>query len=555
MPRSLRLLAGFVFSFVLSSAAAEPDWGRDVAVPPEGRANPYDLPAEEFAAANRAGRGHALQYPVNVTGILLPLDAARRFLEERGPDPLRDLLRTVTRGLNRVRSLDDLQAWLGLHRFPTAEGAGPYLVPFNGSQTPTDRMGFTIIETDQGRGFTISCAQCHSAELFGRRVIGLTNRFPRANAFFAHGLKAAPLVSPSLFQWSTQATAGETRLFARSRKAMAYVGAKAPVQLGLDTSLAQVALSLARREQDPWASRERPIRPRPEVLRKTVADSKPAVWWNVKYKNRWLSDGSVVAGNPILTNLLWNELGRGTDLRKLDDWLSGNQETLKELTTAVFASSAPRWTDFFPAETFDIGAAQRGEKSFNMHCARCHGVYEKNWSRPDAESLSRSELLETWRVSYQPRKPVYDVGTDPLRWQGMTSLAQMNDLEISKRNGIVIEPQQGYVPPPLVGIWARWPYFHNNAVPNLCAVLTRGTDRPERYWAREARDPVQDFDADCNGYPMKRRPPGATADRLYVTERDGMSRFGHDERIFLEQGREKMTAAEKRDLIRYLQTL
>jgi len=48
-----------------------------------------------------------------------------------------------------------------------------------------------------------------------------------------------------------------------------------------------------------------------------VADSKPAVWWGLKYKNRWLSDGSVVSGNPIFTNIIWNELVTLNDLTDL----------------------------------------------------------------------------------------------------------------------------------------------------------------------------------------------------------------------------------------------
>ena len=44
-----------------------------------------------------------------------------------------------------------------------------------------------------------------------------------------------------------------------------------------------------------------------------------------------------------------------------------------------------------------------------------------------------------------------------------------NRLKIFKDNGISLEPHPGsYVPPPLVGIWARWPYMHNNS---SCSVL------------------------------------------------------------------------------------
>lgn len=525
------------------SVPAQPDWSEGATINAEGRANPYEVPDWEWPAVTRAGRRHALEYPVDVS-ILIPDRPIRRFLAAEATDPLRLVLQRVAAGLNRISSFDQFEGWLGLHAYPENEGQGPYQIPpLDGG--PSRRMGLSVVETELGSGFTISCAQCHSADLFGRKIIGLTNRFPRANGFFHTGLRAQSLVTPGLFRWATGATPGETLMFANAQNVLKFIGAKAPVQLGLDTSLAQVALSLAKRAPDGWATQIPGAPARPEVLSTFVADSKPAVWWNVKYKNRWLSDGSVVSGNPILTNLLWNEIGRGTDLHRLADWLQRKPGVIRELTTAVFGATAPRWTDFFHPGTLDLESAQRGEKVFLQSCARCHGVYEKDWARADAPTL---------RVRYRQKTPVIDVGTDPQRAQGMASLARLNDLEISKREGIRIVPQKGYVPPPLVGIWARWPYFHNNSAATLCDVLTRGDRRPVTYWARPANDPAEDFDFACNGYP-RGRPAGAGSEKLYDTRRPGLGNRGHDEGIFLKNGEELLTTQDKKDLIQFLRTL
>ncbi|NCN42321.1 hypothetical protein GW916_13855 [bacterium] len=286
-----------------------------------------------------------------------------------------------------------------------------------------------------------------------------------------------------------------------------------------------------------------------------MADSKPAVWWGVKYKNRWLSDGSVVSGNPIFTNIIWNELGRGADLHKIENWLAQNSNVIAELTTAVFSSKPPSVTEFFPAEKINLEDAIAGERHFNNHCAKCHGVYFKNWSLPEASRLSLKEKLKTSFVRYPEETFVVDVGTDPGRSVGMTSLTPLNDLSISKTNGIVIEPQEGYVPPPLDGIWLRWPYFHNNSAPSLCAVLTKGRDRPLKYWARRPTDKKKDFDFECNGYPKGRPSFGTSSEFLYDSQRKGLNRFGHDEGIFLRQGEEIFTPQEKHQLIQFLQTL
>jgi hypothetical protein len=518
-----------IVAVALAASASAPDWSRDFVVPENGRANPYEIPAAELLPTIREGKLHALHYPVDVTGTLIPLV-----------------------GVRDIRSIGE--RWLGLQPYPKQEGSGVYFVPFKNNRRPIDRMGFTVIETKLGAGVTISCAQCHTGNLFGRKVIGMTNRFPRANRAFIFGKMATKPVLPEVFKVVTGASAGETELYARSREALQFIGSIEPLQLGLDTSLAHVALSLARRAQDDWASKVTGLKARPEPLATFHADSKPAVWWNLKYKNRWLSDGSVVSGNPIYTNILWNEIGRGTDLHELDHWLSSNDQVIRELTTAVFSSEAPRFTDFFPAEKIDLAKAKHGQKLFNESCAKCHGTYEKAWDLSTASQLSLQAQLRTLRVSYQPKKPVFDVGTDPQRYQGMASLAQLNNLEISRRNGIVIEPQKGYVPPPLVGIWARWPYFHNNSAPSLCAVLTRHEERPVTYWAREANDPKKDFDLNCNGYPIE-RPTTVTNQWFYDTRRAGMHNTGHDERILLKDGKEIFSTDDKQALVQFLQTL
>ena len=50
-----------------------------------------------------------------------------------------------------------------------------------------------------------------------------------------------------------------------------------------------------------------------------------------------------------------------------------------------------------------------------------------------------------------------------------------------------VPTKAGYVAPPLVGVWASAPYFHNGSVPTLEAVLS-SDQRPE-IWARNNRDP------------------------------------------------------------------
>ncbi|MEK6556307.1 MAG: hypothetical protein AABZ31_13755, partial [Bdellovibrionota bacterium] len=310
---------------------------------------------------------------------------------------------------------------------------------------------------------------------------------------------------------------------------------------------------------DEWATQDRTQykKPRPEPLRHNVADSKPAVWWNVKYKNKWLLDGSVVSGNPIYTNLLWNEIGRGTHLHALKNWLDQNLQIINELTTAVYQSEPPPMTDFFSENSFDLESAKRGESLFNQACSRCHGTYEKAWALANADGLSLKEKFKTVKVNYFAQTPVINVGTDESRHLAMASLVQLNNLSISKEKGIVIRQQNGYVPPPLLGIWARYPYFHNNSVASLCDLLTPAAYRPQHYYACEANNQQQDFDFNCNGYPVVQRLTLAqiASKYFYDNRKAGLSNKGHDRMLFNQNGQEIFSGANKKDLIHFLQSL
>ena len=544
----------------LNSFASAPDWSAG-AVVTTPRHNIYSWSPEDFESYKHQGKLHAQVYPVTVTGVLPPYRPIRRLIEEQNTNPFRKWIQNILHETTGYYRFVDLLKHLGLHDYPGSNDTGVYAAPYPKELFHAEElMGFGVINYKGAEGFTFSCAACHTSNLFGKTVLGMTNRFPRANEFFIKAKKVVTATDPYLFQTYTGATDAEREMYAMSRDHLQSVGLKHPQALGLDTSLAQVALSLNRRAKDGYASYHTLFQahPRADVyLDDQPADSKPAVWWNLKYKNRWLSDGSVLSGNPIFTNIIWNEIGRGVDLVKLEKWLSENQKTIDELTTAVFSSEAPLITDFIPAEKIDLGRAKLGEEVFKNNCAKCHGHYDKAWSQPGSEALPLKDQLKTVQVRYKEKTPVIDVGTDPYRRIGMKSLEQLNDLSISKTNNIVIKAQDGYVPPPLVGIWARWPYFHNNSAPTLCAVLTRAEERPKTYYSGHANDVERDFDFECNGYPTGAKTPKAwqTPAHFFDTSRKGMSNGGHDQKIFIKDGKEILSVEDKRNLILFLQTL
>jgi mono/diheme cytochrome c family protein len=563
----MRVLLFVLCAFSALAYGVEPDWSENARLATKedksdfkARENIYQLDEIDYINTIQSGKMHALQYPVKITGLLIPLKPTEFIFETQRHDPIRRYIFKIARRYSKLNSIDDLFNWIGLNKLPETAVENPYNIPIpqHLKQYP---MGTTIIKNKNGTGLTFSCAACHSNDLFGKKILGLTNRFPRANEIFYLGKMSSKFINPHLFQLGLKTTKGERLMVKKSKNNLKWVEVKVPLALGLDTSLAQVGLSLSRRGLDPYASKlqSTAIRPRTNGLRNAPADSKPAVWWNLKYKTRWLSDGSIVSGNPIFTNFLWNEIGRGTDLKELEQWMKYNQQTIKELTASVFATQAPKWWDILPIEKIDYKRAKRGEKIFKISCQKCHGQYIKHWSDSDAQKYSYEKLLSTKKIIYHAQTPVKDVGTDPYRYQGMKYFAKrLNDLKISKMMKTKVVPQKGYVPPPLEGIWSRWPYFHNNSIPNLCALMTAPEKRPETYYSGKAQIPERDFDFDCVGYPVGDKAPSIwkKKDYFFNTKVKGLSNSGHYYRIFTDkEGREKYSVEDKKDLLEFLKTL
>ncbi|MEZ4743750.1 MAG: hypothetical protein R3B45_15115 [Bdellovibrionota bacterium] len=309
------ITAAFTWHALAGVGYAQFNPSEDQPWPVDGLANPYQLEAAEFDAAIRKGRIHALQYPVELTGLKFPYRPLKNALDHQTQMPYKKFALALSKHFTGVGSYSDLMAWVGLYDYPEDEGEGAYYIPFPNGKRPDFKMGETFYQDGGDIAASVSCAGCHSGNLFGRKILGMTNRRARANEFIRRGAYLAKPVPSWVFKKASRATDGEEAIYRDLRENIYFIESRKPSALGLDTSLAHVALSLSHREEDGLATKSTRYRnhPRSEALRSFVADSKPLPWWNVKFKNKWLSDGSVISGNPIFTNILWNEIGRGTD--------------------------------------------------------------------------------------------------------------------------------------------------------------------------------------------------------------------------------------------------
>ncbi|MBL8956342.1 MAG: hypothetical protein JNK82_36550, partial [Myxococcaceae bacterium] len=200
------------------------------------------------------------------------------------------------------------------------------------------------------------------------------------------------------------------------------------------------------------------------------------------------------------------------------------EETFKDVREYLLSLDPPAWPFARPADD----AIERGRVVFETTCARCHGT-----SRCDA---NESELVT-----------LAELGTDPVRAEsyGPAEVAWVNSGWLAR--DYAEESTGEYVAPPLRGVWATAPYFHNGSVPTLAGVLESST-RPRFFELAVGAD---DYDMAAVGRKFTvhasapASPPRATRSHVYDTTKPGLSNAGH---VF----GDVLTASQRADLLDFL---
>jgi mono/diheme cytochrome c family protein len=192
--------------------------------------------------------------------------------------------------------------------------------------------------------------------------------------------------------------------------------------------------------------------------------------------------------------------------------------------------------------SIDEALAARGEAIFAQTCARCHGTYGSHWTYPN-------KVI-----------PLDQIGTDPARADGISVKAEEHYLhswfgEERQSNGQPFQHarHRGYQPPPLDGVWATAPYFHNGSAPTVYHVLNSKA-RP-KYFTRSFRTGAADYDAAKLGWKFKQLDgpadpnlPPIERRKVYDTSLPGRGNSGHT-------FGDKLTEEERIAVIEYLKKL
>jgi mono/diheme cytochrome c family protein len=359
--------------------------------------------------------------------------------------------------------------------------------------------------------WTMSCLACHQGQVDGRVIPGLPNS-----------------------NYALETLTEEVRLVkVRQRKAFGHMDMGSLfLPLGTTngtTNAVMFGVALMRHRAPDLSIVQRP--PRLDLIHHDM-DAPP--WWHYRKRKSLYADGFAPQGHRMLMQFL---LVKENGPEKFREW----EGEFRDIEAWIESLEPPRWP-----WAVDTELAGRGRTVFETHCASCHGTYGPGGAYPD-----RIVAID-------------EVGTDRVRFDAL-STRERSDLNTSwfghfgKGWGDETAAMQGretpagYVAPPLDGIWATAPYFHNGSVPTLWHVLHPAT-RPA-VWKRtptgydQARGglEVEEFTAlprTASGQPL----PPAERRRHFDTSKTGKSAAGHD---FVDA----LDEAEKAAVLEYLKTL
>ena len=246
-------------------------------------------------------------------------------------------------------------------------------------------------------------------------------------------------------------------------------------------------------------------------LEPSTGTEDPPIWWNVGSRSAKFYDaGQVVDAKRIELSFYFPDFFN--DLEGAKQWVLDHQQ---DADTWITSLKSPPWPEDSLGE-IDTDLAEAGAILFhakdlwaegldnpsrrpeggNGSCASCHGVYSPRYVHDPA--YLDSPLLDGIAAYITP---IDIINTDTARLDGNSPrVAQAsrtnwfayadgpyNDEGVSLCGNWADEAlrgdrELGYLAPPLHGIWATAPYFHNGSVPNLEAVLNPSL-RPE-IWRR-----------------------------------------------------------------------
>jgi mono/diheme cytochrome c family protein len=358
------------------------------------------------------------------------------------------------------------------------ERYGLHPAPYENGGLP---MGFTRPKgmLGLGQGLGNDCLLCHAGTVAGRTIIGLGN---------------ASLDMQSLYEELSTADG---------------LGPVMPLALCNARGTSEASNFAVYLMQFRDSELRYRLPPLSFPLCQTLCEDIPA-WWHVRKKRTLYHLG--LADSRSVRTLMPFLLVPGNS----GQYIKERESEFAAIRAYLLSLEPPQYP--FP---IDGPRAAEGRVIFERRCARCHGTYG-----PDGQYPNKLVPLDV-------------VGTDPTLAHAFAPEGAAHYLKswFARERGSSGEPYHGlggggYQAPPLDGVWATAPYFHNGSVPTLEGVLNSRA-RP-RIFIRSYRGTVADYHAVAVGVrfealerPVDDRLPALERRRVYDTTQPGRGNRGH----------------------------
>src|SRR5713226_1489593 len=375
-----------------------------------------------------------------------------------------------------------------------------------GFQETPDRPGPVPQQfTSDGKGnLSVNCLACHGGPVAGKVVRGLGNSLidlatfgeDLARLYAAKGIKppARPKAAPNAPQ--------------------------EPVR-GINNAWGEAFAYMLVRDKD-LNLVDSPQYATPTADQLDIPTKTPPYWVS-KRKTRYYADGFIAKTHRDIMQFTFKySVPR--------EKILANDDIFKDIFAWINAVESPKYP--YP---IDQALARHGAVVFLANCSRCHGTYGAGGSYPERVA----ELSE--------------VGTDPVRAHDFSVefMKHLDESWVGTYGKTPLYPSvNGYIAPPLDGIWANAPYLHNGSVPTIWDLLTPAS-RPSVWTRTDTGYDQQKLGVEAKSFD--KLPDDATAPvqkrRYYQTNVRGFSNQGHQ---YPPQG---LSDDNKRALIEYLKTL
>ncbi|MEP6750133.1 MAG: hypothetical protein ABJB86_20510 [Bacteroidota bacterium] len=371
---------------------------------------------------------------------------------------------------------------------------------------------YTVVKAPNGENLVApNCMQCHAQVFEGKLVMGMGNTY----ADFTMGQKLNPQAYNML------------ESFLKKGSPKKYEAAKPFIQVaktigpaistavrGVNAADRLAAVLAAHRDPATFKWNDTALIDIPAA----VIPSDVPPWWLLRKKHA----------------MFYNGFGRGdfgkflmaSNLLTVNDTAESREVDthFNDVLSYIYSLRPPKYP-----KPVNAALVKQGAIIYTINCSKCHGKYGADESYPNLlipESVIQTDSL-LFKNNYQ--NPQF------INWFNNSWFA-------TSEHPARLEPFNGYIAPPLDGIWATAPYLHNGSVPTLEGVLDSKMRPP--YWQRNFNDPDYDYEK----LSWQFTSAAAPGDGVYNTSLQGYGNYGH-------YFGDKLNDKQRKAVIEYLKTL